>query len=99
MKEAFQEEHEEGGQEEVKQLEAELAEKDRELQKAKSLNHQLSMEFDKSVNKICEFQRELNNYRVENHELKKTLGLVLQQDKYQKLQQKYMKKKEESPFS
>lgn len=39
MKEAFQEQNEEGGSEELKQLEAELAEKDRELQKAKSLNH------------------------------------------------------------
>lgn len=39
MKEAYQEQHEEGGSEDLKLLESELAEKDRELQKAKSLNH------------------------------------------------------------
>ena len=45
------------------------------------------------MNKICEFERELNNYRVENHELKKTLGLVLEQDKMQKLHSKYLQGK------
>jgi hypothetical protein len=47
------------------------------LQKSKMLNHELSVEFDKAVSKIGEFERELNEYRRENHELKKTLGLVL----------------------
>ena len=37
------------------QLQGELASRDLELQKNKKLNHELSVEFDKSVNKIVEF--------------------------------------------
>jgi regulator of replication initiation timing len=49
------------------------------------------VEFDKAVSKIGEFERELNEYRRENHELKKTLGLVLEQEKFHKLHQKYLR--------
>lgn len=72
-------------------MQTELAEKERELQKNKMLNHELSVEFDKAVSKIGEFERELNEYRRENHELKKTLGLVLEQEKFHKLHQKYLR--------
>lgn len=36
---------------------------------------------------------------MENHELRKTLGLVLEQDKYQKLQEKYLKNSGSSPVN
>jgi hypothetical protein len=58
-------------------LQAELTEKEKELQKTKIMNHELSLEFDRSVSKIGEFEKDLSGYRRENQELKKTLGLVL----------------------
>ena len=65
--------------EEVGRLCHELSEKEGELQKIRKINGDMSLEFDKAVNKIVEFERELNRYRKDNHELKKTLGLVVEQ--------------------
>ena len=73
--------------EELEQLKQELVQKEAELQRSKTLNHELSLEFDKSVSKICEFERELSFYRKENHELKKTLSLFVEREQYEKMHQ------------
>lgn len=69
----------------VEELKRELAGKEVELQRSKALNHELSLEFDKSVAKICEFERELSFYRKENHELKKTLSLFVEREQYDRI--------------
>lgn len=53
--------------EENRKVQVQLVDRDSELQKYKRLNNELSVEFDKSVGKIVEFEKELNEYRRDNH--------------------------------
>jgi hypothetical protein len=46
------------------------------------------------VTRIGEFERELSEYRRENHELKKTLTLFIEKDEYDKLHRQMQKSDE-----
>ncbi|KRX00651.1 hypothetical protein PPERSA_00878 [Pseudocohnilembus persalinus] len=61
-----------------KLVQEELSLKNQELYRSKNLNSQLSIEYDKAVQKIQEFERELSNYRKENHELKRNLSTLIE---------------------
>ena len=61
----------------------ELLKKDDELAAGRSLNYELTTEFDQAVNSICSLERELSGYRIENNELKKSMSLWREQQRCQ----------------
>ena len=52
--------------------------------RARNLSEQLSQEYDKAVLKIQDFERELSQYRKENHELKRNIQLIIEKTQYEK---------------
>ena len=71
------------------QLRMELLEKTEELAVGRALNYELTTEFDQAVNSICNLEKELSGYRIENNELKKSLSLWREQQRCQELEEKY----------
>lgn len=55
-------------------------------------NSQLSEEYDKSVKKIQEFEKELSEYRKENHELKRKLAIILEREESERIYRQEMEK-------
>jgi len=43
----------------------------------------LSEEYNQAINKINELDKELTEYRKDNHDMKRQLALVLERDKYE----------------
>ena len=55
-------------------------------------NSQLSEEYDNSVKKIQEFERELSEYRKENHELKRKLAIILEREESERIYRQEIEK-------
>lgn len=74
---------------EVEELKRQALGKEQELAEAMALNYELTIEYDRAINAICNLETELTQYRKDNQDLRRANNQLREEGRHRDMQAKY----------